>query len=203
MSEILAAFPQLVEAPLGDQVRWPDSLKRAVRSGRQLLQMLDLPTELASPNAEQDFPVFAPLEYIRRMRRGDRSDPLLAQVLGTQQEMTAAAGELDPVGDMAASIIPGLLRKYERRVLLMTTGVCGIHCRYCFRRHFPYADTPPTRARWRQAIEIIAEDPTLDEVILSGGDPLAVSDRALTWLIRAIDGIGPFAASACIVGCRS
>jgi EF-P beta-lysylation protein EpmB len=88
----------------------------------------------------------------------------------------------DPVGDLSAMTAPGLLHKYQRRVLLTTTGACAIHCRYCFRRHFPYADANPAAEGWRDALGAIAADASIDEVILSGGDPLTLSDARLAEL---------------------
>jgi EF-P beta-lysylation protein EpmB len=114
------------------------------------------------------------------MRPGDPDDPLLRQVLPLADEMIAAPGFIaDPVDDAAATRRPGLLQKYRGRALLITAGACAVHCRYCFRRNFPYTDVPRTVLDWQPAFEEIADDPTLHEVILSGGDPLTLVDRAL------------------------
>jgi EF-P beta-lysylation protein EpmB len=120
------------------------------------------------------FPVFAPWPYIRRIRQGDRHDPLLRQVLPLAEEERLEAGLLDPVGDHQAKLLPGLLHKYEGRALLVTTGACAVHCRYCFRRHFPYGESPKSP----------------DEVILSGGDPLTLVDAQLAELAHRIARIG-------------
>jgi EF-P beta-lysylation protein EpmB len=96
---------------------------------------------------------------------------------------------LDPVGDRSAEVLPGLLRKYHGRALLIASGACAIHCRYCFRRHFPYALAPHSIDQWQPAIDYIAQDDSLDEVILSGGDPLMLVDSSLTWMIRQLDKI--------------
>lgn len=194
MAEILAARPPFVEANLGGGPSWSESLKNAVRSGRKLLDLLKLSPDLASAAAEEDFQVFAPLEYIRRMRPGDSEDPLLLQVLATPSEVSSSEsltgnGLLDPVGDRSAEVLPGLLRKYHGRALLIASGACAIHCRYCFRRHFPYASAPHNLDQWQPVIDHIAQDDSLDEVILSGGDPLMLVDSSLTWMIRQLDKI--------------
>jgi len=95
----------------------------------------------------------------------------------------------DPLEEADANKVPGLIHKYHGRVLLIVTGHCGIHCRYCFRRHFPYADNQPSRQDWSQAFDYIRNDTSISEVILSGGDPLAVPDRHLQWMIGEIAAI--------------
>ncbi len=147
--------------------------------------MLDLPDELAAAavRAANDFELFAPQEYVARMRPGDPSDPLLLQVLPRDAETTHTAGFLtDPVGDLAATVRPGLLRKYPGRALMVTTGVCAVHCRYCFRRHYPYSPGPRSIDQWEPALAELAADPTLEEVILSGGDPWVLVDQQLSQL---------------------
>jgi EF-P beta-lysylation protein EpmB len=97
---------------------------------------------------------------------------------------------VDPVGDLAAMASPGVLHKYAGRVLLTATGACGVHCRYCFRRHFPYGEATAAADHWQAALDYIAHDTSIYEVILSGGDPLALSDRRLAELVHAVAGIG-------------
>jgi len=121
------------------------------------------------------------------MRPGDARDPLLRQVLPLEEEQTSPAGySPDPVGDRAATRSPGLLHKYHSRVLMVTTGACAVHCRYCFRRHFPYSQGPRSPEDWLPAIEQIAADGTLREVILSGGDPLTLVDSHLAELVARL-----------------
>jgi KamA family protein len=203
MSEILTTQAKLVEATLATSrnrlrlsktspnptEKWQGSLKSALRSGKQLLEAVELPNELGSAEAEADFPVFATLEYVSRMRKGDPRDPLLLQVLASAAETTNPIGLDDPVGDGDAELIPGLLKKYQRRALLITSGACAVHCRYCFRRHFPYQAAPKGLEGWQAAIAAIAKDDSIDEVILSGGDPLSVNDSSLHGLIGALNGI--------------
>jgi EF-P beta-lysylation protein EpmB len=114
------------------------------------------------------------------MQPGDSTDPLLRQVLPIEDEITDVHGFVsDPVGDEDAKRQPGMIQKYRGRALLITTGSCAIHCRYCFRRHFPYAETPRSLAAWEPAIAEIESDGSLTEIILSGGDPLTLVDSTL------------------------
>ena len=142
------------------------------------------------PAAVAVFPVRVPHEYVARMRKGDARDPLLLQVLPTADEDRAVLGFVaDPVGDAAAMRAPGVIHKYRGRVLLTLTGACAVHCRYCFRRHFPYADANPAPGEWRAAWDYIAAHVDVSEVILSGGDPLSVADARLADLLERLDAI--------------
>ena len=124
------------------------------------------------------------------MRIGDPHDPLLRQVLPLAEELLDVPGFTDdPVDDSAAQREPGLLQKYGSRVLLVTTGACAVHCRYCFRRHYPYSEGPKSSAQWQPAIDAIAADATIDEVILSGGDPWTIVDEVLEPLVRKLEEI--------------
>lgn len=150
--------------------------------------MLGLPPELAATPG--DFPLLVPRGYAARMRFGDATDPLLRQVLPTRDEYDPAAGfATDPVGDLAAQQQPGLLHKYRGRVLLVLTGACAVNCRYCFRRHYPYAESSAGPRQWHAAVEAIAADRSIAEVILSGGDPLVLDDGLLAELAAAIGAI--------------
>jgi len=122
------------------------------------------------------------------MRRGDAADPLLRQVLplAVERDEGPAGYSIDPVGDLSAKQSHGVLRKYAGRALVIVTGACAVHCRYCFRRHFPYGDIHAGEGFWRETVNVIGRDPSVDEVILSGGDPLAVSTRQLSSLIHAL-----------------
>ncbi|MEZ6068315.1 MAG: EF-P beta-lysylation protein EpmB [Planctomycetaceae bacterium] len=124
------------------------------------------------------------------MRHGDPHDPLLLQVLPAGAELATQTGFVDdPVGDAAAKRAPGLLHKYHGRALLIAARECAVHCRYCFRRHHPYESEPVRQADWDPAFAVIAADESLDEVILSGGDPLLLSDRRLRQLIDRLASI--------------
>lgn len=161
---------------------WRVALKTAVRDPVRLCRLLDLPRPLeeAAERAGQTFPVFAPLGYVARIRRGDPHDPLLRQILPLADELAESpAFTSDPVGDEAAKRSPSLLQKYHGRALMIATGACAVHCRYCFRRHFPYGEKLPVSRLWEQALDQVAADATLEEIVLSGGDPLTLTDGQL------------------------
>lgn len=171
---------------------WRVALRLAIRDAAQLIRALGLPEQLlpAAQAAERLFPVFAPLGYVARMRPGDTCDPLLRQVLPLDDELRRVAGfSSDPVGDRAAALSPGLLQKYHSRALIVATSACAVHCRYCFRREFPYEESPRSPAEWQPALDRIAADSTVDEVILSGGDPLTMIDAQLADLVDRIAAI--------------
>lgn len=188
---ILSTSPPIVRPRFAGQryASWQEAMKDAVRDVDELCRLLDLPADFAraAKRATQQFRLFVPRGFLARMRPGDPADPLLRQVLPLTEEMAAAPGfTADPVRDDLAERQPGLLQKYEGRVLLITAGTCAIHCRYCFRRHFPYDETPRSLADWQPAIDDIAADETVHEVILSGGDPLTLVDATLSDLIESL-----------------
>lgn len=172
-------------------VNWKAAQAAAITDPAELLEILELPVELlaAARAAARSFPLRVPRGYVARMQRGDANDPLLRQVLPLGAELDEVAGfNNDPVGEAGIDLEPGLLQKYAGRVLLTTTGACGVHCRYCFRRHFPYADQNPRRS-WHKVVERIAADSSIDEVILSGGDPLTLDTPRLREISDALAGI--------------
>lgn len=174
--------------PAGWQAQWRD----AVRDPAELLEMLGLAALASrlSPAAMAQFPLRVPRAFVARMRRGDAADPLLRQVLPLDDEDRIVPGfGLDAVGDAAAKAADGVIRKYHGRALLIATGSCAVNCRYCFRRHFPYADETAARGQWQAAIEAIATDAGIDEVILSGGDPLSLSTPKLAELTAQLAAI--------------
>ena len=164
---------------------WKRQWREAVKDPRLLLEQLGLQsiaTQL-SDTASAQFPMRVPQSFVARMRHGDHNDPLLRQVLPITDEMQPAAGfSLDAVGDTAANLGHGVIHKYQGRALLVTTGSCAIHCRYCFRRHFPYAEQTSARHQWADAIELIRNDTSISEVLLSGGDPLSLATSKLAEL---------------------
>ncbi|EAR21232.1 EF-P beta-lysylation protein EpmB [Nitrococcus mobilis] len=168
---------------------WQQELARAVRDPAELLRLLELPATLLEParRAARLFPLRVPRSYLARMERGNLEDPLLRQVLPLTAELDPAPGFVtDPVGDLGASKGAGVLHKYHGRVLLITTGACAINCRYCFRRHFPYAQANAAAGQWHSALRYIAQRTEVEEVILSGGDPLTLADRRLAQLVTQL-----------------
>ncbi len=164
----------------------------AVTDPAELLAAVGLGEEwlAGAQAAARLFPLRVPRAFISRMRRGDPHDPLLRQVLPLGEECLVPPGYgTDPVGDHAAMAAPGVLHKYQGRVLLTTTGACAVHCRYCFRRHFDYADANPAADHWRATLDYVAADTSISEIILSGGDPLSLSDRRLAELVARLEGI--------------
>ncbi|MCU0719863.1 MAG: EF-P beta-lysylation protein EpmB [Pirellula sp.] len=172
------------------QVSWQESMKRAIRGSLHLSLALQLyPDEVEWLN-QPSFPVFVPLEYLSRIEKGNPKDPLLAQIAPSLAEKTSPVGfSEDPVGDSRFEAAPGLIHKYHGRVLLITSGACGIHCRYCFRRHYPYQTAPKSMQQWQSSLAYIESDITISEVILSGGDPLTIVDPLLAELVQRIEQI--------------
>lgn len=161
---------------------WKNALANAVRDPAELLALLDLPDNLlaGATEAAKAFPLRVPRGFVARMARGNPADPLLRQVLPLGEEMLPVAGfGPDPVGDLAAQAGAGLLHKYHGRVLMTATGACAVHCRYCFRRHFPYGEQRPGRDDWQGVVDYLQAHPEVDELILSGGDPLMLDDQQL------------------------
>lgn len=172
---------------------WKRLWRDAIRDPRELLALLgleDLLRERVSDAAAAQFPLRVPRGFAARMRHGDAHDPLLRQVLPLDDEMRLVPGfALDAVGDAQARTSAGVLQKYRGRALLVTTGACAVHCRYCFRRHFPYGEDTAARDGWYAAVETIRADDSVEEVILSGGDPLSLSTGKLQELTSALSAI--------------
>jgi EF-P beta-lysylation protein EpmB len=170
---------------------WQSVLAEGVRSPDELCRLLGLEPSLASEadRSAGSLPLLVPRPYLARICRGDPADPLLLQVLPRAAETAAAAGyRADPLGEADAQCGPGLLRKYRGRLLILTSGSCAVHCRYCFRRHFPYRsgqETPPL-AEGNGILQAIAADRSIHEVILSGGDPLTLPDGELAQLAEEL-----------------
>ncbi|MEA3276331.1 MAG: EF-P beta-lysylation protein EpmB [Pseudomonadota bacterium] len=172
--------------------RWKRELAAAFTRPEELLEALNLDRRLLAPaqEAATGFRLLVPRGYAALMERGNPHDPLLRQALPLAQELEDRIGfSPDPVGDRSAMRAPGLLQKYQGRALLVLTGACAIHCRYCFRRHFPYAESATIADRAAAATAQIAADSNISEVILSGGDPLMLDDEPLAALIKDLEGI--------------
>ena len=173
-------------------LNWQQQLAQAITDPLELLNLLDLDASNfpMSQQASEHFQLKLPRAYVNKIESGNPNDPLLLQVMATAAELNSHDGyNSDPVGDLAAMPVPGLLHKYHGRVLLITTGACAIHCRYCFRRHFPYADNHSAKNQWQESLTYIQQNTDVSEVILSGGDPLILSDSKLEQLISQLEAI--------------
>ncbi len=168
---------------------WQKEWQRSITDPAELIEALGLDASLLEPArwGEALFPLRVPPAYLKRIRPGDPNDPLLRQVLPLGAEAEATAGFVsDPVGDGVSLKPGGIIHKYHGRVLLIATGACAINCRYCFRRHFPYAEANASTAQWQPALDYLRADGSIEEVILSGGDPLSLNDRRLAQLAEAL-----------------
>ena len=162
-------------------------MKSAIRDGKKLLAAVGLgKSGISLAEAACDFPVFVPQPYLDRIEKGNPHDPLLRQVLPLADEDLPVEGfSIDPICENDAVVGDGVLQKYRGRVLVITTGACAIHCRYCFRRFFPYDMAPAGDAGWLETIRQIENDTGVNEVILSGGDPLTLSNEKLSFVLQA------------------
>lgn len=161
---------------------WQEVLRQRVEDPAVLCQLLDLDPACIpiAKQAGQTFALRVPRTYIARMKKGDPFDPLLQQILPRGEELQEIPGFVkDPLREREFNPIPGLLHKYHGRVLLTLSGSCAINCRYCFRRHFPYESNTPSQTNWQTYIDYIERDPSIHEVIWSGGDPLMLKDEIL------------------------
>lgn len=171
---------------------WQQQLADVITDPNQLLDYLCLsehPKLQGGFEARWLFALRVPRTFAQRMKKGDANDPLLKQVLTSEQEFLQIPGySTDPLKEQQ-SILPGLLHKYQNRALLLVKGGCAINCRYCFRRHFPYPEHPGNKTHWMHALDYFHHAPQLDEIIFSGGDPLMAKDHELCWLLDKIEAI--------------
>lgn len=170
---------------------WRAAMGDAITDPAELCRLLGLPpsTAAAAQGPAEAFPLLVPQTYLARIHPGDIQDPLLLEVLPTMEEMEVSPEfTVDPVGECASALHRGWLRKYSGRLLMVTNGGCSVHCRFCFRRHFRYP-TACSPDSWEQALRELAADPTLHEVVLSGGDPLALEDSCLADLAGRVEAI--------------
>ena len=166
---------------------WQQQQRELVTSVDELCALLNLPPQaLSMPEAARAFPLRVPRRFVSLMTPGDADDPLLRQVLMHADEAQQVPGFYqDPLDEAAHTPVPGLLHKYHGRALLVVTGACAVHCRYCFRRHFPYQQHLSGK-RWQQALDWLSQRSDISEVILSGGDPLTLTNERLSQLIEAL-----------------
>ena len=172
---------------------WQSQMSDLITSPEELLKELQLsPEDLLSGAilASQQFKLRVPRAFVGKMKLGDALDPLLLQVLPHHLELEEHAGFVtDPLGEEQANQLPGVLHKYKTRFLLTLTGACAIHCRYCFRRHFPYQENLPKNEDWLNIQNYIESQPDINEVIFSGGDPLTLSNRKLKLWIERLESL--------------
>ena len=170
---------------------WKSLLGASKITTKALLAHLELANHpLADASAESLFELRVPPPYLAKIEKGNPNDPLLLQVLPQAAEQLKATGFVDdPLNEKDYSPLPGLIHKYKSRVLLIATQSCAIHCRYCFRRSFPYNEHRLARQAWQKPLQYIESTPAINEVILSGGDPLILRNDALKDLLAAIDQI--------------
>ncbi len=171
---------------------WQQQVADTITDPAQLFEHLHLPSSQleAARDANKLFSLKLPRQLLSKISSGNMDDPLLRQFLPVGAETQANTDyRLDPLAEKNAQVAPGLLHKYHGRVLLITTAACAVHCRYCFRRHYPYTDNRGQQDDWRGAFEYISARPEISEVILSGGDPLSLSDRRLTQVVARLEAI--------------
>jgi EF-P beta-lysylation protein EpmB len=175
---------------------WQRELAQSFTKAADLLQFLELPAGLpvlagkaaGAQHPYNEFPLRVPRGFAGRMRKGDPNDPLFLQVWAQPREAEDIAGfGADAVGDLARLRPGGIIHKYQGRALVVATGACAVHCRYCFRRHFPYGELLAARDHWRETLRELAADRSIHEVILSGGDPLSLPDEKLAEFAQALE----------------
>lgn len=170
---------------------WQKELASSFTDPVKLLEYLQLDTASLAHHgaARRLFSMRVPRHFASLMEKGNWDDPLLRQVMPHTDEFTEAPGfSADPLAEHETAG-KGLLHKYQSRVLLIVRGGCAVNCRYCFRRHFPYADNAVSRRQWQDALDYIAAHPQVNEVIYSGGDPLMAKDDFLAWLTSQLDAL--------------
>lgn len=160
-------------------------MRQSIRSSHALCKAVDLPPQA---EVQSDFPVLAPMPLVRLIQKSCPNDPILQQLLATPQETVHIEGySSDPLAESQYTPAPGIIHKYRGRVLLIATGACALHCRYCFRREFPY--TEHAAGQLSAALDYLKRNTDIQEVILSGGDPLSLSESRFDTLIRSLDEI--------------
>ncbi|POY47399.1 EF-P beta-lysylation protein EpmB [Avibacterium paragallinarum] len=174
-----------------EEENWTDYLATAISDPKVLIEKLGLPLDLFEQDfaARQLFALRVPLPFVERMEKGNPNDPLFLQAMTSQLEFVQAEGfSPDPLEEQQTAA-PNILHKYHNRLLFMVKNSCAINCRYCFRRHFPYAENKGDKKNWQKALDYIAQHSEIDEVIFSGGDPLMAKDHELEWLIKRLENI--------------
>ncbi|WP_044469886.1 EF-P beta-lysylation protein EpmB [Mannheimia massilioguelmaensis] len=181
----------LTQNPPIREENWLEILANSISDPKVLLEKLNLPIEKFEKDiaARKLFAMRVPMPFVEKMEKGNMHDPLFLQVMSSKEEFSIVEGfSTDPLEEQQLAA-PNVLHKYHNRLLLMVKGGCAINCRYCFRRHFPYAENPGNKASWTKALEYIEQNSQIEEVIFSGGDPLMAKDHELAWLIQHLEDI--------------
>lgn len=178
---------------LYQEQNWQSQMSDLITHPQELLDQLELSTEQLLSGAllaSEEFKLRVPRAFAEKIEKGNPLDPLLLQILPHHLELEDHDGFVtDPLGEEDANQQPGVLHKYKSRFLLTLTGACAVHCRYCFRRHFPYQENLPKNDDWINIKNYIESKPDINEVILSGGDPLTISNRKLQLWIDRLESI--------------
>jgi EF-P beta-lysylation protein EpmB len=190
LAKRLVIEPSIVASP-SERDDWRRSLAEAIRAPGELLLRLGITAISNQPSAiSRQFPLLVPDSFFRRMQPGNINDPLLRQVLPLAEEDDAVPGfTFDALEEATFRKAPGLLHKYAGRALLVLTGACAVHCRYCFRRHYPYSQEPKRLDDWNPAFAALEQDESIHEVLLSGGDPLMLTDERLSAVVQRLESI--------------
>ncbi len=179
--------------PTWQSKSWQEELSSLITDPAELFSLLKLDSDLlpSAITSARLFPLRSTRSFVDRIQPGNIDDPLLRQILplGAEEDESNSEYSLDPLEEAEFTPIPGLIHKYAGRVLLVAANQCAINCRYCFRRHFDYQGNSPSREQWNDTFQYIQENNTIEEVILSGGDPLAISDKQLRWMVDQIEAI--------------
>ncbi|GAB3480010.1 EF-P beta-lysylation protein EpmB [Marinomonas epiphytica] len=171
---------------------WSEHLSQAITDLPTLISLLGLPQDLIEQGeqAHQAFKLLIPRPYLERMEYGNPNDPLLQQVLPIAQEMLEVPGYVkDPLAEAEHNPQKAIVHKYKNRLLVITTGHCAVNCRYCFRRHFPYGENQLAQAEWQSVMDYLLAHPEINEVILSGGDPLMMKDKLLADKVKKLESL--------------
>jgi len=171
---------------LSSSYSWQKQLAGCIKDPFELFKLLEIDPSYLSQKRMSSFPLRVPVSFVNRMKKGDRQDPLLRQVLPLDDECVSIPGfSQDPLQEKKFNILPGLIHKYKNRILLTLTGACAVHCRYCFRQHFPYEENNAHQHFQTEIIAYLNQHPEIHEVIFSGGDPLIAPDKVLSsWIFE-------------------
>lgn len=176
---------------LNREENWTDLLANAISDPEELLKELNLTvTDFVDDIAARKlFPMRVPRPFVQKIEKNNPKDPLFLQVMSSRQEFLPMVGfSKDPLEEQQ-NVAPNILHKYHNRLLLMVKNSCAVNCRYCFRRHFPYAENKGNKENWIKSLDYIAAHSEIEEVVFSGGDPLMAKDHELDWLIQRLEKI--------------